>query len=95
MLVPYQAFSCFTWFLDDNHRTKLWNEVGLQIESVKHDVIWPIQRWGPGARFTKIYFKFYLKIIVTLFYKKLGIKIVVCLLRESGPRRLSPHNIEN
>jgi len=28
---------------------------------------------------------FYIKYIVTLFYKKLRIKIVVCLLRESGP----------
>jgi len=28
---------------------------------------------------------FFLKYIVTLFYKKLRIKIVVCLLRESGP----------
>jgi len=27
----------------------------------------------------------FLKYIVTLFYKKLRIKIVVCLLRESGP----------
>jgi len=30
----------------------------------------------------------FLKYIVTLFYKKLRIKIVVCLLRESGPWRL-------
>jgi len=29
---------------------------------------------------------FFLKYIVTLFYKNLRIKIVVCLLRESGPR---------
>jgi len=29
---------------------------------------------------------FFLKYIVILFYKKLGIKIVVCLLRESGLR---------
>jgi len=29
---------------------------------------------------------FLLKYIVTLFYKKLRIKIVVCLLCESGPR---------
>jgi len=29
---------------------------------------------------------FFLKYIVILFYKKLRIKIVVCLLRESGPR---------
>jgi len=29
---------------------------------------------------------FFLKYIVTLFYKKLRIKIVVYLLRESGPR---------
>jgi len=29
---------------------------------------------------------FFLKYIVTLFYKKLRIKIVVCLRRESGPR---------
>jgi len=28
---------------------------------------------------------FFLKYIVTLFYKNLKIKIVVCLLRESGP----------
>jgi len=28
---------------------------------------------------------FFLKYIVTLFYKKLRIKILVCLLRESGP----------
>jgi len=28
---------------------------------------------------------FFLKYIVTLFYKELRIKIVVCLLRESGP----------
>jgi len=28
---------------------------------------------------------FFLKYIVTLFYKKLRIQIVVCLLRESGP----------
>jgi len=28
---------------------------------------------------------FFLKYIVTLFYKKLRIKIVACLLRESGP----------
>jgi len=28
---------------------------------------------------------FFLKYIVTLFYKKLRIRIVVCLLRESGP----------
>jgi len=28
---------------------------------------------------------FFLKYIVTLFYKKLMTKIVVCLLRESGP----------
>jgi len=28
---------------------------------------------------------FFLKYIVTLFYKNLRIKIVVCLLRESGP----------
>jgi len=27
----------------------------------------------------------FIKYIVTLFYKKLRIKIVVCLLRESGP----------
>jgi len=27
---------------------------------------------------------FFLKYIVTLFYKKLRIKIVLCLLRESG-----------
>jgi len=32
---------------------------------------------------------FYLKYILTLFYKKLRIKIVVCLLRESGPWILS------
>jgi len=31
---------------------------------------------------------FFLKYIVTLFYKKLRIKIVVCLLRESGPWQL-------
>jgi len=54
--------------------------------------------WG---RYTKKYFKFYLKIIVTflyvvfkkkyivtLFCKKLRIKIVVSLLRESGPCNL-------
>jgi len=29
---------------------------------------------------------FFLKYIVTLFYKKLRIKMIVCLLRESGPR---------
>jgi len=39
----------------------------------------------PGQRFAKIYFKFYITIIATLFYKKLKIKIVVCLLHESAP----------
>jgi len=33
---------------------------------------------------------FFLKCIVTLFYKKLRIKIVVSLLRESGPRGPRP-----
>jgi len=36
-----------------------------------------------GARFTKKYFKFYLKIIATLFYKKLKIKIVVCFFNRA------------
>jgi len=58
------------------------------------------QAWRPTGRLKiqgpdsqKGYFKFYLKIIyfflkyiVTLFYKKLRTKIVVCLIRESGPR---------
>jgi len=37
---------------------------------------------------------FFLKYIVTLFYKKLRIKIVVCLLRDSGPCRLAQRAIE-
>jgi len=32
---------------------------------------------------------FFLKYLVTLFYKKLRIKIVVSFLRESGPRRVA------
>jgi len=34
---------------------------------------------------------FSLKYIVTLFYKKVRIKIVVCLLHESGPRGLKAY----
>jgi len=38
---------------------------------------------------------FFLKYIVTLFYKKLKIKIVACLLRESGPWKLGSKEIVN